>query len=72
MALQKVEYKSAPAFRVSKLDREPVAPFGKLEKTGTVTKAQLASLERSIRGRLEQNESRRNAGVDIAGQYLVR
>lgn len=54
------------------LDKEPVAPFGKLEKKGTVTRNQLSSLERSIRGRLNQNELRRNAGIKKAGQYIVR
>ncbi|MBQ5474780.1 MAG: hypothetical protein IIT65_08745 [Lachnospiraceae bacterium] len=60
------------AIKTVALDREPVASFGKLEKKGTVTKNQLSSLERSIRGRLNQNESRRNAGVEKAGQYFVR
>jgi len=60
------------AIKIVALDREPVAPFGKLEKKGTVTRTQLSSLERSIRSRLNQNESRRNAGVEKAGQYFVR
>lgn len=60
------------AIKIVSLDREPVAPFGKLEKKGAVTRTQLSSLERGIRGRLNQNESRRNAGVEKAGQYFVR
>lgn len=61
MALQRVEYKSAPAFRVSKLERD-----------GKITCAQLASLERGIRYRLNQNESRRAMGVEKTEHYFVR
>lgn len=60
------------AIKMVVLDRKPVAPFGKLEKKGTVTRAQLSSLERSVRGRLNQNESRRAAGVEKAGQYMAK
>ena len=60
------------AIKTVELDSEPVYKFGKLEKGEPVTPAQLASLERGIRSRLNQNAARRAKGSDIAGQYRTR
>lgn len=60
------------SIKLVKLRYKPICEFGKLEKGVSVTSAQLASLERGMRSRLEQNASRRSAGSEIAGQYRTR
>lgn len=58
--------------KIVKLDRSPVVHAGKFVRNGKITKAQLASLERNARDRLNQNESRRAAGVELAGRYMAK
>ena len=60
------------AIKLVKLEYKPMYEFGKLKKGVSVTSAQLASLERGMRSRLEQNASRRAKGSDIAGRYRTR
>ena len=46
--------------------------FGPMERGTRVTRAQLASLERNLAPRLEQNADRRAAGAERAGEYLSK
>lgn len=60
------------AIQVVKLDRSPVVRVGKLERAGKISSAQLASLEINARDRLNQNEARRAAGAELAGQFMAK
>lgn len=61
MAIKVVQLKSAPVIRA-----------GKLVRGSKVTDAQLASLERNARERLNHNEARRAAGVELAGRFMAK
>ncbi len=60
------------AIKIVELKRAPVVRAGKLEIAGKVTSAQLASLEINARDRLSQNEARRAAGAELAGQFMAK
>ena len=60
------------AIKTVKLDSESMIHFGEMKRGERVTRAQLASLERNLAPRLEQNAARRDAGSQRAGEYICR
>lgn len=60
------------AIKLVKIRKESMIHFGEMKRGDRVTRAQLASLERNVSDRLNQNEARRTVGVERAGQYIAK
>ena len=58
--------------KLVELEVTPVIRAGEFRRDGKITNQQLASLERNARDRLKQNEARRAAGAELAGQFMAK